>query len=248
MTDVTGNALAPESVHSVDTSAAVVARVRRAIVDVYLTAGSGEPDGATANVTRPGSGASTAVVARFIGAIIDFVLTVGARETGRTVASVSRRRIFARGSVLAGQVSAGQTGRLAMRAHPMPGAFAAVSAQAEIGATPAVHARFVGATVYFGFAIRPGESGRAGAGVRALSGVETGTAVLAGLVIGTVVEVLVAEETAPSFVAQAVPRLLATSVETTGITFAFRAEPSLPAAVTPAIDRKKTNILIIVYK
>lgn len=88
------------------------------------------------------------------------------------------------------------------------------------------------------FAVGAGEAGLAGAGVGSLSGVEASPVVLARLVVGAVVEILVAEEPSPTFVAEAVPRLLAGAVETAGIPLALRAEGSLPAAVAPETQRE----------
>lgn len=95
-------------------------------------------------------------------------------------------------------------------------------------------------TVYAGVA------GRAAARVRALARVETGAAVSARLMVGAVVQVLVAEQPAPAFVAQTVPRLLAGTVSAVRIRFAFVAQSTFPTAVTSAYGekggrRKKTH-------
>ena len=71
---------------------------------------------------------------------------------------------------------------------------------------------------------------RAAASVRPLSGVEAGGSVAAGLVVGAVVQVLVAEEAAPSVVAVALPGVLARSVFASRISDALIAEWSGPAA------------------
>lgn len=69
--------------------------------------------------------------------------------------------------------------------------------------------------------------------VGSLSGVEAGGAVLAGLVVGAIVEVLVAEEAAPSFAAVALPGFLARPVLAAGITQAVGAQRTAPTAGTP---------------
>lgn len=83
-------------------------------------------------------------------------------------------------------------------------------------------------------AVGAGEAGRAGAGVAALAGVEAGATVVAGLVVGAVVEILVAEEPAPALVAETFPGLLAAAVEAARVTDARVAEGTGPAALTPA--------------
>ena len=64
-----------------------------------------------------------------------------------------------------------------------------------------------------GLAVGARVAWRAGAGVGSLAGVPAGGAVAAGLVVGAVVEVLVAEEPAPALLAQALVRLLAGAVD-----------------------------------
>ncbi len=68
-----------------------------------------------------------------------------------------------------------------------------------------------------------------GASVRALSSVKAGATVLARLVVGAVVEILVAEQTAPTFIAVALVRLLAGSVQTTWVADALVTQLSLPS-------------------
>ena len=63
-----------------------------------------------------------------------------------------------------------------------------------------------------------------------MAGVEAGGSVAAGLVVGAVVQVLVAEEAAPSIVAVALPGVLARSVFASRISDALIAEWSGPAA------------------
>ena len=91
-----------------------------------------------------------------------------------------------------------------------------------------VETRNNGAVVFDQLAIGAGVLGRAGARVRSLAGVETSAAVFARLVIGAVIEILIAEEAAPSFVAVALPRLLARSVKATRIANALVALFALP--------------------
>lgn len=78
------------------------------------------------------------------------------------------------------------------------------------------------------------ESLRAVTGVGALAGVEAGSVVAARLVVGAVVQVLVAEQTAPTLVAEAVPRLYACAVHAAWVTLAFVAKRTYPTRMTSA--------------
>lgn len=111
--------------------------------------------------------------------------------------------------------------------------------QLDVVARGSVHARLLFAVGDLSVAIGAHESRLALAGVRALAGVEAGAAVLAGLVIRAVVEVLVAEQTAPAFVALALPGFLAGAVHTARIGFAFCAESALPAGVATGMRERQ---------
>ena len=101
-------------------------------------------------------------------------------------------------------------------------------------ASAAVKARLVRALVGDpGLALGAGVAGRAAASVGTLAGVEAGGSVLAGLVVGAVVQVLVAEETAPAVVAVALPRVLAGAVLAPGVPDALVAKGTSPTAATP---------------
>jgi len=74
---------------------------------------------------------------------------------------------------------------------------------------------------------------RAAASVGALAGVSAGGAVLARAVVGTVVQVLVAEEAAPAFVAAALEGLGAGAVHAARVAHATVAVRALPAGLAP---------------
>lgn len=96
----------------------------------------------------------------------------------------------------------------------------------------AVEAGLMGAVVYLTLAVGAREARGTVARVRALACVEARAVVPARPVVGTVVEVLVAEEPAPALVAQAVPRLLARAVQAAGVALALVAQRALPPVVT----------------
>lgn len=66
-----------------------------------------------------------------------------------------------------------------------------------------------------------------------------GAAILTGMMIGAVVEILVAEETAPAFVANAIPGFGACAMNAAGIEFAFVAERTLPTGLATGKREKK---------
>lgn len=68
--------------------------------------------------------------------------------------------------------------------------------------------------------------------VTAGAGVEARATISAWFVIGTIVEILIAEKTTPSFVAHAIPRLDASAVNTSRISLALIAERSFPSGLT----------------
>lgn len=97
------------------------------------------------------------------------------------------------------------------------------------------------AVVYLALAVSASEAWRTVARVRALARVEAGATMSARPVVGAVVEVLVAEESAPTFVAQAVPGLLARAVQTTGVALALVAQSSFPTVVTSGTTQLKLD-------
>ncbi len=89
------------------------------------------------------------------------------------------------------------------------------------------------------FAVCAGVARRAAASVRTLTSVEAGGSVATGLVVGTVVEVLVAEEAAPPVVAVALPGFLAGPVLAAGISNTLIAKRSGPTTSTSEIAKNK---------
>jgi len=72
-----------------------------------------------------------------------------------------------------------------------------------------------------------------------LAGVEAGATVQARFVIRAIVEVLVAEQSAPTFVALALPGFLAATVEATRVPDALIAQRTLPAVVASVTARQE---------
>ena len=98
---------------------------------------------------------------------------------------------------------------------------------------------------------RPARSARTG--VRALARIEASGSVLAGPVVGTVVEVLVAKEPAPAFLAMTSPGLVAGSMLATRIPDTVGAECSGPTIPAPlkrekCVKTKKKKMVVLLYR
>lgn len=145
--------------------------------------------------------------------------------------------------MLARSVCAGQSFSLASRSVVPLGTGASQFPSVIANASPSVEARSDGAGVQRLLAVRAGVVRRTDAGVAALSGVVAGPLVLARLVIGAVVEVLVTEETAPAFLAVAVPGPAAGPVHAARVPLALVAQLAHPARMTA--ERKLTVSRVI---
>lgn len=71
-----------------------------------------------------------------------------------------------------------------------------------------------------------------------MAGVKAGAAVHARLMIRAIVEILIAEQSTPAFVARALPRFLAATVEATWVSNALITQWPLPTVVTSATARQ----------
>ncbi len=89
-----------------------------------------------------------------------------------------------------------------------------VSQSAAYVATASVLARVAVALVGLDLAGFTAKAGLADAGVAALAGVGTGGVIHAGLVIGAEVQILIAEQASPAFLASALKGLVAGAIQT----------------------------------
>lgn len=106
-------------------------------------------------------------------------------------------------------------------------------------ASTSIGAQVVGAFIGDAdLAVGSGPSRRTGTSVRTLAGVEASGAIVAGLVIGAVVQVLVAKKTAPAFFAVASPRFITGSMLASRVSDTIVAEGSLPTIPAP-LKREK---------
>lgn len=183
--------------------------------------------------------ASQGVLARRLGqgALVDVELTGGALPGRRTVAGEAVPAIDADSAVETGLGGA----LVDVGGAKGPGeALGAVAHRslADLGAGGAVEARRRGAGVVDLLAGRSRESLGTGALVLVRGRVLAGTAVLAGLVGAAVVEVLVAQYSAPVGVAYALPgRSVAVAVLAARVRSALVAQLAAPAVTTLALAR-----------
>ena len=111
-------------------------------------------------------------------------------------------------------------------------------------ASTSIGAQVVGAFIGDAdLAVGSGPSRRTGTSVRTLAGVEASGSIVAGLVIGAVVQVLVAKKTAPAFFAVASPRFITGSMLASRVSDTIVAEGSLPTIPAP-LKREKRILLI----
>lgn len=230
-------ALATEFVHFVDAGPSVQARITLAIVYVDFAGVAGESRRTRALVAGAGFRAGSTVLAGTRRATARLVLAIGPAEAGPASAPVSGVGVDAGAAVFATFLRTGLHGGLASGSGEAGGANAYV-VFAFGAARPAVQAGAPGTVVHGYFAVGAVEAVGAAAGVTALAGVEASAAVSARFVVGAEVQVLVAEQAAPAFVAEAIPRFQAGTVDATRVTLTLVAEGPLPPRLTPETIRR----------
>ncbi|TNN76674.1 hypothetical protein EYF80_013126 [Liparis tanakae] len=156
-----------------------------------------------------------------VAAAVQLLLAVGAGVAGGAAASVAAgRRLHTGAAVEARPVGARHGDDLAVLAVEALRAGVAVA--------------LVGLQLTVGASI----AGPAGAGVAALARVGAGGSVGTGLVVGAIVEVLVAEEPPPALLAAALPRLAARPVEAARVADALLAGGALPAHAARVVAQR----------
>lgn len=112
------------------------------------------------------------------------------------------------------------------------------------GAAAAILARATVALADLDFTVVAGVSRLAGTGVAALACVGASSVVHAGLVVGAKVQVLVAEEAAPAFLAVALKRLVAGAVQAPRVALALITEGALPPEAALALAGSLTITML----
>lgn len=163
--------------------------------------------------------ATTAIFAGIGTALVHLGLAISAGISKRTIALKPQLCVFA-GSVQARFFRASYRFFFAMFAHPAFVAFAFVTL-GHFAAGAAILAGIEGAVASFVLAFASGEAGRTFARVETFAGVEASSAIEAGTMVGAVVEILIAEKTAPTFLADALPWGFAGAVNATRVGLAF---------------------------
>lgn len=140
-------------------------------------------------------------------------------------------------ALVARLVGAGEQLLLAHATIPALGADALVAALrclVHAGATVLAGIHNTVARVNFRLAIVAAVSRCTLARIQALASVEAGAAIHAGTMVRAVVQILIAEQTAPALVAYAVPGLVACAMHAARIRSALIAQRSSPALLTAA--------------
>lgn len=212
-----------------------------AVVNVGLALRPGEPRWTDAMVPAVVAlRARPRVPARVGIAILDLVLAVEPGETGHTTALVAGARVRTLPAVLAGLVAAGPHGILAKGTVISTGTNARVVSGIDgAPARPTIRARGSQTIVHQDLALGSREPFGAVASVTTRTRVEARTPVSARLVVRAEIQVLVAEKTAPSLVAHAIPGLHTTAVNASRISLALITHRSFPSYLTSI---KKTTI------
>lgn len=117
---------------------------------------------------------------------------------------------------------------------PAFGALTAVAACSHVLARAAVETWVVGAVIQLALAVRSCKPRRATACVGTLSSVKASAAMPAWFMVCAVVQILVTKQASPSFITEAVPRLLTGPVEATGVPLTFVTKAAFPSTVTQA--------------
>lgn len=168
--------------------------------------------------------------------MILFPLTVGAFETRKASAAVATKRVLnTRPSIEARPISTSHSNNLTVLSIETLRTRAGVIID-QVGAAASIFAWVTFTFDGVDFTVCSSEARFAGAGVASLAGVGAGGIVLTGPVVGAVVQILIAVESAPSFLAVALPGLVAGPVHTARVSRTLVALPALPPLTTNALS------------
>lgn len=215
----------------VDTRSTIHARITLAIVDIHFTSSTAISAGTLAHKRIAFVKASAAILARTWIAFVDLNFTGHPTVANRTFALKPQARILTR-AMHAGFLRASDGFLLTVRPDPSFHAFAPIMvAFLIVVARSSVQTRHGRTVADSGLAICSDVAGRTLASVRTLSGVEASSSILTRFVVGAEVQILIAEQSTPAFVAEALPGLLAGPVYASRIGFTLVAQGTLPAGL-----------------
>lgn len=226
--------------------ATIGTRVGGTIIQVVITVSPAEAIQALADVGISKIDTVGTVGTGVGAAVINFLFAVEARVRQRASTAVAAFRVVgAAASVEAGPIGAGHGAQLAVFTVEAwwTGAGVAVF---KIRAAASVLAGAGFAFVDLNLAVGTSVPRAAGARVAALAGVGAGGRILAGLVMGAVVEILIAEESTPPFLAVALPGLLAGAMQAARVSDALVTIAPLPAHSAFAFSGPVTKSVLLV--
>lgn len=225
----------------------VAAGVVGAVIVVDLAARPSEARTTTTHQTVAQIQALATVSTRAIAAAVNLLLAVGAHVAGRTAAGVTTggHLLHAGATIEAGPVGTGHRTDLTVLPVEALGACAGVVIL-QIIAAASVLAGVAVTLVGFDLTIVPTEARPACTGVAALACVGAGSIVRAGLVVGAVVEVLVAEQSSPALFTVALPRLATGAMQAARIADTLVTEGSLPPEAALALAWGLTITMLLI--
>lgn len=227
---ITKSARTSVSVDTVHAGPTIGTWIAGTIINIYLTPGSGKALPTLAYCITSNIQAVAPIQTGIVGATIDFLFTVGAVVVHRAATNIASHDalFYARAPVKARTICTGHSTNIAVLAIETPRTYTLVVIFQVITAA-SVPAGVAGALIALDLTVGTGESWPTVAGVAPLSSVGAAGAVSAWLMVGTVVQVLIAEEATPALLTGALKRLRAGSMQTTWISHTLIAKATLPS-------------------
>lgn len=210
----------------------------QAVIHVHFT----ERAGKTGTASAQGGGTHihtlTTIGAGFVATAVQFLLAVGAGVGRRAAAHIATGEALLTCSSIKTRVICTRHGHYftVLTIETLRTCAGVIVLQIVTAAT--ILAGVAVTFVYLQLTVGASVAGSAGAGVAALAGVGAGGPVSTGLVVGAIVQVLVAEETSPAFFAHTLPRLCAGAMQTARVPHTLAAGRALPAQTTLTLPRR----------
>lgn len=235
-----------EVVHTVPAGAPVCTGRRGTVIHIVLAVPPGEASLTSAQVGVAEVHTLGTVRTRGRATEINLLLTVEAREARRAMAGVASVGVIRTSSPIEARTICTRHGAQLTDLAIEAGRAGARVAVLKIRAGPSVPAGAGSALVHLQLTVGPCIPGSAGACVAPLARVGAGGSVPAWLMVSAVVQILVAEEAPPAFLAVTLPGLLAGTMETAWVSDAFITVAALPANSALAFPRFVTISMLVI--
>lgn len=224
-------------INSILTCSTIKTRQTRTVVSINITVSAHEAIATLAYVGIPNVNTLSIIGARARTAVINFLFTVEPRVTGWALTAVSTSRsVRASPSIKAGPVLTFHSTQFTI--FPMESRWAGTRILVlQICAASTIFAGISITFIDLCFTVGPSEARAARTSVTPLTSVCACRSVLARFVMCTIIQVLVAKQTAPSFLTVTLPRLLTCSMKAPWIMNALITVTSLPSHPAFAFPR-----------